>query len=538
MPVTSISFNKPSDPYLGEGLNASGAIPSYYLEMDVDNDYNVKSLLQVQGGTADDVTLSVDSKYATLSSSGYLTAIKQTKGANLIPMFPDHIILGAKAKSGSAAAFLLVRIYDAPTSLQLVQSFPVNGKNIPTNYKVLKSTGLEVKPGESFDIHYKVIPSTAQQVVRLYSPNKYMMSNIENMAIKDTQGNGMGCTTFTFNSNAYPFVGVSQINTRETAEYGTKIISKRAPSGAYRFVFCEIIVHVVEYSAQEPKPLDLMTMSMPGGFKYSVGGRIGTIDGGLRIRKDPNGRSLIRDTYKNLLPQGSKIPYAIVFEMSDDGRFPHRNGIEFTYYWDDVNGYGVPYEPSGTSKYKTVHGYAIAIHPYGKSVRWSDYAARYDYSTNPCFQLADDVFGKRTCVDEDGMRLTAHYHYFNRAQDSRYQIKPVQLLNEYHERYPTIKYMAYYSNGDSFAVPSWFLPSATEILKLEFKKNTDMRQALAERLTYYNGNSIFGFHFWSCSLYKENLALPHYAVWDGSKIELCFHRSKTDTCDFRPFHRF
>ncbi|MBQ5416340.1 MAG: hypothetical protein IIU23_04005, partial [Bacteroidales bacterium] len=73
MPITNISFSKPSDPYLGEGLNMTGVMPSYYLEMDVDNSYDVKSLLQVQGGTKDDVTLSVTSKYATISSSGILT---------------------------------------------------------------------------------------------------------------------------------------------------------------------------------------------------------------------------------------------------------------------------------------------------------------------------------------------------------------------------------------------------------------------------------------------------------------------------------
>ena len=512
-------------------------IPSYYIEMDVDNCYDFGPIVQVQGGTFSDVTFSIDSKYATINGR-YLTAKKQTAGAKVFPSYPDHIILGAKAKSGSAVATILVRIYDRPKSLQLIESFPVNGQSVPTACKVMKTTGYEVKPGESFDMFFKVIPSTAQQVVRLYNPNQYMMNNIANMTIKDTPGNGSGCTTFTLSKNAYPFVGVSKINTTESSEYGTRIISKRAPSGALRFVFCEVIIHVVEYSAEEPKPLDFMTMSIPCGFNYSIGGRIGTIDGGLRIRKDPNGRRLIRETYKKVLPKGSGMPYAVVFEMSKDGRFPNRNGIEFTYHWDELYGSAKRYEPSSKSKYKTVHGYAIAIHPYGKAVKWSDYGSAYDYSSNFYFKQADADYGKRTCTDEDGLRLNAHYHYFNRAQDSKFRIKPIELLDEYHKKYPTIKYMAYYSDGSSFAAPSWFIPSTTEILKLEFNKDTTMRKALADRINYCNGNFTSPSSFWTCCLEKNNFAQAQFAIWDVNNIMMYRRNNKTEKYDFRPFHRF
>lgn len=537
MPITNISFSKPSDPYLGEGLNMTGVMPSYYLEMDVDNSYDVKSLLQVQGGTKDDVTLSVTSKYATISSSGILTAIKQTKGAKEFPPFPDHIILAAKAKSGNAVATLLVRIYDRPTGHQIVESYTVNGQTYRTESKLLK-TGLEVKPGDSFTVQCKVFPATAQQVVRLFSKNDSMQNNIRLMNIKDNPCNGVAQTTFTLSKSSSYYAGVKTLNSSESSTYGTYLISKRAPSGAKRYTFREVNIQVVEYYAEEPKPLDFMTMSIPYGFKYSIGGRIGTIDGGLRIRKDSCGRSLIKDTYKKVLPKGSIMPCAVVFEMSKDGRFPNNNGIEFTYHWDELYETGMAYEPNTRSKYKAVHGYAIAIHPYGKSVQWSNLATPYVYSTSPSFKKGDYDFGKRTCTnEEDGLRLTAHYHFYNR-EDTYSQVKPVQLLEEYDRRYPTIHYVQHDSAGNRFTVPSWFIPSTEEILKLEFNKDTNMRKALAERINYCNGNFTNPNSFWTCCLEPNNYTKAQFAIWDVNKVMMYRRDLKTAKYDFRPFHRF
>lgn len=538
MPITSISFLKPSDPYLGEGLNVSGIIPSYYIEMDVYNCIDLAPLVQIQGGTINDVTFSSYSDYVEISSGHYLKSKKQSQGANVLPPYPDHIPLFAKAKSSDVNAMILVRIYDRPTGIQLVESENINGKTIYTMCKKLTSA-LETKPGEDIIVTFKVSPPTAQQVVRLFSKNSYMQSNINKMTIKDVAGKGMGTTTFTLSRDAYYYAGVNSLNTAESASYGTYLISKRAPAGELRYIFKEVNIQVVEYYGAEPKPLDYVTIEMPCGFKYPRGGRTGTIDGGLRIRKDATGRSLIKDTYKKLLPKGSGLPIAVVFEMSKDGRFPYQHGIEFTYYWNDLYEVCEPYEPNSTSKYKDSHGYSIAIHQWGKKVKWAAKESNLVYSNQSAWKQADDYLYNKSCYDADGLRVTGHFHFVNPKLDKNKKVKPVELLYEYQKRYPAIKYLFEDENKkEVITAPEWFLPSVDEILSLNMNNDLVMKKALVERINYCGGGLADGSCFWSCTIGKNDVWKPAFGIWYTNKNVTYGTDKMTAEYDIRPMYRF
>ena len=534
----TISFLKPSDPYLGEGLNVSGFIPSYYIEMDVANCIDLAPLVQIQGGTLDDVTLSSYSDYVEISNGHFLTAKKQSQGANVFPMCPDHIPLFAKAKSSDANAMILVRIYDRPISLQLVESQNINGETLYTMSKQLTSA-LEKKPGEDIIVSFKISPPTAHQVVRLFSKNSYMQSNINKMTIKDEAGKDMGTTTFTLSRDAYYYAGVNKLNSADSDSYGTYLISKRVPAGALRYVFTEVNIQVVEYYGMEPKPLDYVTMKMPCGFQYPRGGRTGTIDGGLRIRKDATGRSLIKDTYKKLLPKGSDLPVAVVFKMSKDARFPYRYGIEFTYCWNDVYEEPKPYEPNSTSKYKDSHGYSIAIHQWGKKVKWAAVELNSDYSTSKAWKQADDYLYNKSCYDADGLRVTGHFHFFNKTIDIFRKVKPVNLLYQYHKRYPTIQYALEDENKkEVIQAPEWFLPSVDEILSLNMDNDMVMKKALVERINYCGGGLADGSCFWSCTIGKNDVWKPAFGIWYANKDVTYGTDNMTAEYDIRPFYRF
>ena len=164
MPITNLSFRRPPIEYLDESLSISsgGNLAAFGLEIDVKDNYDLESILRIEGGTIDDVNFEVNSNYATIEGGRFLKAIKHSAKAKEYSAYPDYIILTAKAKSGSAQASILVRIYDTPTHIELITEEIKDGQTVQTQSNLALTWGLEVKPGDSFTLDFKVLPSTAQ----------------------------------------------------------------------------------------------------------------------------------------------------------------------------------------------------------------------------------------------------------------------------------------------------------------------------------------------------------------------------------------
>ena len=574
----NIKLSKPYGGFSGRVVNSFGQVlsspgdklfPHYCLEMDVDDQYPLYCYVDEKGTLQYDNTFkfSVNSKYAEIISepgcADGLVAKKNTVGANVIPGYPDYIVLsGTRVKNGETeTAEILVRIYDKPTGLKIIRNtkeIASGAPDVPFEGKLLLEDGLEVKPGDSFKVICKVMPETAQQAIRFCSNSKSMQSNIDKMAVKDGPAKGLCETTFTFSKDACYFAGnpyiknSTNLGTLMKNKYGTFLTTKRGHCKT------EVQLQVVEYKSEEPKPLDYLTCSMPGGFAHSIGGRLGTIDGGLRITKDVHGRSLVKDVYKKLIPDPSKCgAVAVILEMTDKAtgyNVVNNLGISFSYHWDAVTGIPVKYEvPAGTKpKYINAHGYSVAVHPCGQKVCFNDNRHDFVLDTGPGWLKADKKYGRMRPNHEDGFRLTAHYQYYNHLAPEKERMYPVTLLDDYHRRYPTMKYVTHYDEGD-FTCTSWFIPSSSEFHKLNMDHLNDLnaslfnrlRQELGSRMNYLNGFPNQDYWFWTSCISKDADQEGHFdfgkavdAYWHSGEKVGTGDTKKTLTRDVLPFFRF
>jgi hypothetical protein len=561
----NIKLSKPYGGFSGQGPVSAGdeVFPHYCLEMDVDDSYPLYCFADDKGQLQYDPNyqFSVNSQYAEIVSKPgcavALVAKKSTVGANEIRAYPDYIVLtGTKVRNGETeTAAILVRIYDKPTGVKIIRNTKEIGSgmpDVPVEGKLLLEDGLEVKPGESFKVICQVTPKTAQQAVSFFSNSKSMQSNIDKMTVKNVPSKGICETTFTLSKDACYFAGNPFIN--ESTNFGTYMKNRYGTFLGTKRGHCktEIQLQVVEYKSEEPKPLDYLTCSMPGGFKYPIGGRFGTIDGGLRITKDVDGRSLIKDVYKKLIPDPTRCPaVAVILEMTKKDALNHQ-GISFSYHWDAVTGSPVKYEVETNPKYKNAHGYAVAVHTCGKKVCFNECPPNYVIETGTGWVKANKQFGNIRADNDDGFRLTAHYQYYNHLAPAKERIYPITLLQDYHNRYPTIKYVTHYDKED-FTCTHWFIPSASEFLKLNLNHLNSLenslfnplRNELGFRMKYLRGFNDQFYWFWtSCiSKDKENAGHLDYSqavsgVWTIHEKAYTEDTKKSLVRDVLPFFRF
>ena len=535
--------------------------------MDVDDNYPLYCYVDEEGSLHYDNTFkfSVNSKYAEIISqpgcADGLVAKKNTVGANVVPGYPDYIVLsGTREKNGETeTAEILVRIYDKPTGLKIIRNTKeIGALDVPVEGKLLLEDGLEVKPGESFKVICQVMPETAQQAISFYSKSKSMQSNIDKMTVKNSPTRGVCETKFTLSKDACYFAGNPYMNNSTNlgefmkSEYGTFLTTKRGHCKT------EVQLQVVEYKSEEPKPLDYLTCSMPGGFAYPIGGRFGTIDGGLRITKDAHGRSLVKDVYKKLIPDPSRCgAVAVILEMT--GKATGNNavnnlGISFSYHWDAVTGIPVKYEaPAGTKpKYINAHGYSVAVHPCGQKVCFNDCPHNFVFDTGRGWLKADKKYGRMRPNDDDGFRLTAHYQYYNHLAPEKERIYPVTLLDDYHKRYPTMKYVTRYDEED-FTCTYWFIPSSSEFYKLNMNHLNALDNSLFNRLRielglrmkYLNGFPHQEYWFWTSCISKDAEHEGNYdygnaidAYWRNGEKVGTGDTKKSFVREVLPFFRF
>ena len=568
----NIKLSKPYGGFSGQGPVSAGdeVFPHYCLEMDVDDEYPLYAYIDEKGRFQYDptFTFSVNSKYAEIKSkpgcADALVAKKNTVGANEIRAYPDYIVLtGTRVKNGETeTATILVRIYDKPTGVKIIRNTKEIGSgmpDVPVEGKLLLEDGLEVKPGESFKVICQVTPKTAQQAVSFFSKSKSMQSNIDKMTVKNVPGKGICETTFTLSKDACYFAGnpfikdSSNLGIYMKSQYGTFLTTKRGHCQT------EVQLQVVEYKSEEPKPLDYLTCSMPGGFKYSIGGRFGTIDGGLRITKDVHGRSLIKDVYKKLIPDPSKCPaVAVILEMTKKAtgfNAVNNLGISFSYHWDAVTGSPVKYEVSGTKpKYMNAHGYAVAVHPCGKKVCFNGLPDNFvfDSPSGGAWYKACKKYGSIRCDDNNGFKVTAYCQYYNHTVPEKERIYPITLLQDYHNRYPTMKYVTNYGEED-LTCTYWFVPSSLEFRKLNMDHLNDLdnslfnqlRNELGFRMKYLGSFNDQFYWFWtSCtSKDKEHEGNHDYSqavsgVWSIGENAYTEDTKKSLVRDVLPFFRF
>ena len=554
-----ISFKKPSAQYVGyDPKLPTGMFPDFFLEMDVDDSIPLDSLLQ--GCSIEEVKLTVNSKYATISN-GKLTAIKNTQGAKGIPSsdkntYDDYIVLYAESTDGNMIG-VFVRIYDKPTGFSLCtdvheifikpEDFDTLSKDNQTiinqnflTFKLLESDGLEVKPGGAFNLYYKVYPATAHQALRFRSNSGPMQENIDKMTFSDELVGETCWTGVEVSKDAKFFAGNPGF--KESEQYGTYLMPKRGGIGTGK-PEKEVQLQIVEYDAGDPKPLDYLATTLPVQFKNSVGGRIGTIDGGLRIYRDATGRSLVKDVYKWFPPELLKrYAKAVVLEMTTNGVKVMKPGIDYTYHYDAARNTYCLYEPDLTKEqsiYKDIHGYAVAVHPYGKKMTWSDQKGAVDYSLSDAWKDASKYYYQSnvSCFNTSGFLLTSHYHFYNNSVPKNKGVNPVRCLKDYHYKWPGLLYTGTDSNG-SDVVSYWILPSAKECKMMDMGGHWALIRALDDRINYAGGELTSPSRFWTSSLVKKDPALVEYASWTRDYAMTTAYAQKDDEYDVRPFHRF
>lgn len=554
-----ISFKKPSAEFVGYDSNIPvGVFADFFLEMDVDDSLPLDSI--IQGCPVNEVTFKVNTDYLIISN-GKLNAIKNTKGAKGFlslgdSSFDDYIVLYA-VKSGEDPVGLFIRIYDKPTGMYLCNnvketfekpeqfdSFDQQTQAIMDQnfglFKQLEGSGIEVKPGGMFNLYYKVTPKTAQQALRFVSVSTPMQDNINKMTFKDTAVGETTWTTVTVSKDANFFAGDPGF--KEPDKYGTFLIPKRGMKGAGKPIK-EIQLQIVEYSAMEPKPLDYLATTLPVKFKNSVGGRIGTIDGGLRIFRDATGRSLVKDVYKNIPAEIlKKHAKAVVLRMTDSGAPVMKPGISYTYSWDETRKTYCLYEPdykkNEKSIYQDIHGCAIAVHTFGKKMTWSDQKEAVDYSLTDAWKAAGKFYGcKVDCTSTSGYRLTSHLHFYNNSAPQNKDVNPVKCLKDYHYKWPGLLYTAKDSGG-SDVVSYWLLPSISECKMMSMKGYHNLSQALAARINYVGGGLTSPSYFWSSSLVEKDFSKVQVANWDDYYGVTSLYAPKDAEYEVRPLHRF
>ena len=554
-----ISFKKPSAEFVGPDSGfGPGSFSNFVLEMDVDDSLPLDSILE--GCSLNEVTFKADTNYVKISN-GELKALKNTKGAKGFPSlgdssFDDYVVLYA-VKAGEDPAGLFIRIYDKPTGIYLCNnvkeifdkperydSFDKETQAIFNQnfglFTQIKGSGLEVKPGGMFNLYYKVTPKTAQQAVRFFSVSTPMQENIKKMTFKDAPYGDNIWTTVTVSNDADFYAGDPGF--KEPAKYGTFLIPKRGMKGSGKPIQ-EIQLQIVEYNAMEPKPLDYLATTLPVNFKNSVGGRIGTIDGGLRIFRDATGRSLVKDVYKNIPAELlKKHAKAVVLRMTDQGAPVMKPGISYTYSWDEARKTYCLYEPdykkNEKSIYKDIHGYAIAVHTFGKKMTWSDQKEAVDYSLSDAWKEAGKFYGTKTdCKSTSGYRLTSHLHFYNASVSQKKGVNPVRCLKDYHYKWPGLLYTAKDSGG-SDVVSYWLLPSISECKMMSMRGYHNLSQALAARINYAGGDLPNTSRFWTSSLVEKDFSKVQVADWDDYYGATTLYAPKDAEYDVRPLHCF
>ena len=134
---------------------------------------------------------------------------------------------------------------------------------------------------------------------------------------------------------------------------------------------------------------------------------------------------------------------------------------------------------------------------------------------------ADKKYGNIRADNDDGFRLTAHYQYYNHLAPEKERIYPFTLLQDYHNRYPTLKYMTHYDKED-FTCTRWFIPSASEFLKLNLNHLNSLenslfnplRKELGLRMEYLGGFNENFYWFWTSCISKDK---EHEGYHDYSK---------------------
>jgi hypothetical protein len=570
MPITHLSFKKPADSYCFVDSSFIGGpdVSPFILEMDVDDKFELSSILDIQGaGTIKDVTFSFPEgkdMYAKIDENGRLTAIKQTKGVSTIPpqlqnMFPaivaDSVLLTAQSKNSAAYFSIYIRIYDRPTKIYLCTDINEvfdpetlsdlsedDQKSIINNFNQfqhLRGGGLEVKPGGAFNLFYKVYPETAQQTLRFRSNSAPMQENIDKMTFSESPAGDVTWTTVNIPKDTKYFAGNPDF--KDSDKYGTFLMPKRGGAGRPEL---EVQLQIVEYLAMEPKPLDYLATTLPVASSNDAGGRIGTIDGGLRITKDATGRSLIKDVYKFFPPDILKWhAKAVVLEMTTQGVKVMKPGIDFTYSWDETKKTYCLYEPNKDknekSLYRDTHGYAVAVHPFGKKMTWSDQKGVVDYSSSDAWKAASKYYYQSnvSCFNTSGFVLTSHYHFYNNSVPKNKGVNPVRCLKEYHYKWPGLLFTGTESNGSDI-VSYWILPSVKECKMMDMHGHWALIRALDDRINYAGGELTSPSRFWTSSLVKKDPALVEYASWTRDYAITTAYAQKDDEYDVRPFHRF
>lgn len=548
-----ISFKKPSADYVGYDSNipTGGVLADFFLEMDVQDSIPLDSI--IQGCSIDEVTFTADSDYLSISN-GKLTAIKNTEGAMGVEPLGNYATL--YAESGGSSAGIFVRVYDRPTGIYLsndiretftkpefldtcsIEEQEILKYNFDC-FKLIKDSGLEIKPGGLFNVYGKVFPKTACQALRLRSNSTPMQDNINKMTFKDSLFGETCWTTVDVSKDAQFFAGNPDFKSSDT--YGTFLTTKRGGKGSGKPEI-EIQLQIVEYRAEEPKPLDFLVTTLHVQFGNSVGGRIGTIDGGLRITKDASGRSLVKDVYKSI-PAAilKKHAKAVVLEMTQSGPSVMKPGISYTYYWEEITKTFCLYEPDlekERSRYIDTHGYAVAVHPYGKLMTWSDQKEAVDYSLTDAWKEAGKFYGCRIgCTNTSGFRITSHLHFYNSEVSVNKCVNPVRCLKDYHNKWPGLLYTGKDSSG-SDTVSYWILPTLEDCRLMSMHGFHNLSQALANRINYLGGDLTNSSNFWTSTLDPKDLSRVRIITWDDYNGAISGYAKKDDKYDFRPFHRF
>ncbi len=391
-----------------------------------------------------------------------------------------------------AKDYINVRVYDKPTSITCTSMSTIDNKY--------------VKPKDSRELKFQILPSTARQrVVALVIPSTY---------------GTWTCEPSTTGPNATVTCPAEPYDCEDYYSYSHSFVF--APIGARRTSSgpnVQVNLWACEFYASDVKPYDYV-------YYNKSTGKLRSSDGGLRSfhwNKDA-----IDKYYVAPSPTSSETVIAVITQVASaiadtkaqsDGAF------------------------TGLSNNSRMHGFAIALDLASSSTKWSDnkddVASNWPSGyTSP--YVSGDIWESKYV---NAYELTQGGMAYNASRGSKSKIKPVELIAQYASSHPAGKI-----SGSAYDVSHWVVPtfSITRIGNGNSIEKSRMyhwdnvhgdkgrMNALNQNITACGGVT-YNSEYWSINVLNSTLAWSVVYFPGGTGTSGAEYYDKTKTKAVRPW---
>ena len=367
---------------------------------------------------------------------------------------------------------------------------------------------VRVKPGDTQKLYYVVEPSLkANQRIKFETPG-YYAPQVHKWTIGSTVTESSGWRTVALTPPSDEKINAGNLNYGTSSKYATYI---QTWNGKQRK---EVSLAVVQYYKTETKPMDYLVLKKDNTHTLR------SMDGGLRIIQDFDGRALIDETSINISTTEEVV--AVIHKINS-GIYSYGNSYTV------VNG--------KLTNATDTHGVAVAITDNGKKIRWSedsdDVPNASDWPSGQAMYPTCQVTSVNSS-QQNGLPLSASAVYYNKKRGDSHEIQPENEIVTYQKNHTVYEFRhPLLTGGNDPTVPGWFVPTIAEWYDLKCY-TAEVHNGILANIGKAGGSFPNTRDYWLIECYDKNNAW--YATYQNG----AYHDKKKSAADcyVRPFIRF